>query len=923
MLALSEAVDILRLVTFKLRIEQNSEGAYEWGTGFFITPEGHALTAFHNLPKSVVDAGEGRVTGFYRGETISLECLVSNSLQEREGDVAVLKWGDGSTSDVDHVQIALLEQGFSRQYRGQYWAGRQVCAFGYPFGERGLVERMVEGLIDTMQPLEVLDLVEHGGFGPGIIGTIECLRFFAGERATQLKGISGAPVLDLETGQVIAAEHRYDPNLRIIYSTEVGHLARTWPDIRRFAKRVRIAVGATPFAKRVLQEMRRLTAEDLDARKCQLDKPRAERDRDWFIKPLARCNVGRLYVPREAVLAKVTSWLLLTQKVYLFVTGRSGIGKTNFVFELIECVNRTPSPLAQQAVFVLPLGDYIPDKSLSENLEPLLAASRVSADLTAEIVLDLIRNGEILFVLDGLDEFVWQHSSERCADVFRKLQHHLDPGRSRVIVICRDHIQRRLESSGAFANTEAETAKVLPLEESEVRVALENRLGMSSAAYGTIAANSALLRIARSPLLLEMMCAIDAQDWNELNRSPTEGHLYDLWFDKIIGTRGNRPAGLTRELIDDTRSKVEKIAELMLDSRSDLIPESTLNANGIPLDCLQTLTKGDVGIGIFIKETDKEWGFVHDSFREFALAKKIATELTMEEYDLLARTTKLDYVGAELQMFLRGLFHPKKELFRKLERAVDVANRDLGRWDKVLWNVFETVGSIGTASEARFIDRAVDVLRPRYARANGHEPSYRTRYNVARCLERLHNSAPRPYFEHVMSKGWPARANKKHFGAWAIRGFHVQSPRPGCFPPMSYEATGINPRQRKVSDRLLQCLEGLGTRSPDDEATHLEINCTFALIRWLHKGHVSRVKKLLRRDDLCSMSRGNLFQAFLRFDKPEIFRGSSDLFESMELAFCEITRNMVSSDFVFRRVRFREHRRSKVDGLVCDRCTYE
>jgi hypothetical protein len=923
MLAISEAVDILRLVSFKLRIEPNDHGAYEWGTAFFISPEGHALTAFHNLPRLVLNAGEGRVAGFYRGQWIWLECLMSDSLQEEEGDVAVLKWS-GSTSDVDYVQIAFLDQRFSRQYRSQYWAARQVCAFGFPFEAGGLGERIVDGSIDSVQPLQVIDLVGHHGFGPDITGTVEWLRFFAGERATKLEGISGAPVLDLETGQVIAVEHRYDPDRRIIYATEVGRLAGKWPAISRFAKPVQIPVSAAPFAKQALQELRRLTDEDLDARKHQLDEAGAERDRNWFIKPLARCNVGRLYVQREAVLAKVTNWLMRTQKSYMFVTGPSGIGKTNFVFELIECINRTPSPLAQQAVVVLPLGDYSPDTSFSANLESLFPFSRVSTGLNAESLIDLIRNGEILLVLDGLDEFVRQHSSKRCTDFFLELQDHLDPGRSRVIVMCRDHIHRRLQGTGAFENTnQAESTRISPLEESEVRAALEKRLGKSSAAYVTIVGNSALLRIASNPLLLEMMCAIDAHNWNELTRSPTEGHLYHLWFDKIIGASGNGRAGLTRELIDDTRAKVGKIAELMLDSRSDLISESTLNANGIPLERLQTLTKAAVGIGIFIKETGDEWGFVHDSFREFALAKKIETELREEKYDLLARTTKLDYVGAEFQMFLSGLFHPKGELFRKLERAVDVANRDFARWDKVLWNVFETVGSIGTASEERFIDFAVNVLGQRAGRAGQHQPSYRTRYNVARCLERLHNSAPRPYFEHVMTKGWPGRANKKHFGAWAIRGFHMPNSRPGCFPPMSYESTGVNRRQRKVSDCLLWCVENLGTRSSDDEATYLEINCTFALIRWLHKDHVSRVKKLLRQNDLCSMSRGNLFQAFLRFDNPEIFRDCSELFESMTLAFCEIARNMVSSDFVFRRVCFREHKRSKIDGLVCDRCTYE
>jgi hypothetical protein len=924
MLTIRDAFNSLRRITFRLRIEKNDEGAYEWGTGFFVSPEGHALTAFHNLPRDVLEAGEGRIAGFYAGREISLECLVSNSLREEEGDVAVLKWSDGPAHGVDYIEIALLDQGSSPQHRSLYWAGRQVCAFGFPFEAEGLGERVVDGCIDTLQPLQVIDQVELGGCGPGITGTVEWLRFFAGERARQLEGISGAPVLDRETGQVVAVEHRYDPDRRIIYITEVGRLARKWPAMSRFAKPVQISFSGPPLTERVLVALRRLTDSDLDFRKRQMDKPGEDRGREWFIKPLARCNVGRLYVPREAVLARVTNWLLRTQKTYMFVTGPSGIGKTNFVFELIECINRTPSPLAQQAVFVLPLGDCFPDKSFSENLELQLPSSRVSTDLNAESLIDLIRNGKVLLVLDGLDEFVRQHTSKGCTDFFLELQRHLEPGRSRVIVMCRDHIHRRLQGTGAFENNkQPDSTGISPLEESEVRAALEMRLGRSSAAYATIAANAALLRIASSPLLLEMMCAIGANDWNELTRSPTEGHLYNLWFDKIIGTSGNGRASLPREMIDDTRAKVEKIAELMLDARSDLISESTLNASGIPLERLQTLTKAAVGIGIFIKETGDEWGFVHDSFREFALAKKIWTELKDEAYDLLARTTKLDYVGAEFQMFLLGLFRSKSELFRKLERAVDVANEDVAEWDKLLWNVFETVGSIGTASEERFIDLAVDVLCLPTGRAGRHEPSYRTRYNVVRCLERLHNSAPRPYVEHVMTKGWPGRANKKHFGAWAIRGFHMPSSRPGCFPPMSYESTGGNRRQRKVSDCLLRCVENLGTRSLDDEATHLEINCTFALIRWLHKGHVSRVKKLLRRGDLCSMSRGNLFQAFLRFDNPAIFRDCSALFEGMTLAFCEIRQNMVSSDFVFRRVCFHEHRRSKIDGLVCDRCSYE
>jgi hypothetical protein len=676
--------------------------------------------------------------------------------------------------------------------------------------------------------------------------------------------------------------------------------------------------------EQVVLQLRGLTQDDLLARRQQLESPHSATKRDWFIPGMARCNVGRFYVPRESTLAAVTKWLVKTQSPYLFVTGKSGVGKTNFVLELIDCIGRTPSPLVQRAVFLFAVGEYDLSKSFVENIGACLLRQHSPLPILgrADTLMELVKDGEILLILDGLDEFVRLHSADECLPLFKSLKEHINPIRSRVIITCRDHIYKRLKSSAHLNPEWAESVPVDDLSEEEVRSALQNRLTRESSAYATIVANSSLLRIARRPLLLEMMCNINRESWKKLHLLPTEGKLYDLWFNEVITTTGNRLTAVTDELIDDTRVKVEKIAELMLDSRADVISEATLKGNGIPLERLQNLTCQP--FGILIRETSEEWGFVHGSFREFALANKIAKELRTLEFDLLARTTKLDYVGAEPQMFLLGLFQSETELIEQLQQAMQIARQDCTKWDKVIWNIFETVGNIGTESAAGFIDTAVDVLSGALKCAPANRLSYRTVYNAVRCLERLHNSAPRPYYDHVITKeGWSRMATRQFFGAFAMRGFHVQQPVPGYFPPMSYRNTGENRKQQAVSDCLLILLKELGSHSREDEARYLEINSTFALIRWLHEGHVLRVKELLRDSNLTPESRGNLFQAFLRFDKPELFENCSSLFEEMTLAFCAISRNMVHPEFVFRKVRFKECIRSRIDGLNCDDCIFD
>jgi tetratricopeptide (TPR) repeat protein len=229
------AQERLRRVTFKVRIEKNPHGACEWGTGFFISPDGYALTAFHNLPQPVKDAEGGTVDVSYKDAPYTLECLVSNSLPESHGDIAVLHLPNPPADLIECVPVAYLDPALPRQQRMQFWAGRPVCIFGFPFEQTGQAERCVDGNIDAGQPLVEVDEKASAGWGPTIETKTERLRFL-GLRAEALEGISGAPLLDRQTGTIVGVQGSYDPDLRVVYGTEIAALLARWPALRQYAR---------------------------------------------------------------------------------------------------------------------------------------------------------------------------------------------------------------------------------------------------------------------------------------------------------------------------------------------------------------------------------------------------------------------------------------------------------------------------------------------------------------------------------------------------------------------------------------------------------------------------------------------------------------------------------------------------------------
>jgi len=689
--------------------------------------------------------------------------------------------------------------------------------------------------------------------------------------------------------------------------------------------------------QKAILNLRQLINADLIARRNQIEYGGDESSRDWFITEIKRCNVGEYYVQRNSVLKNIAMWLLKAQYPYLFLVGPAGIGKTNFLIsEIIHHVvskntgGVRPS-LSPEAVLFLPLGFYHTEKTFLNNLrEYIHRSSNLSSEISIETLMNLIKGGRAILILDGLDEFVRTKGEEKCNSLFQSLRLCIDPRQTRVIISCRNHIYKRLKNRGLFKDQKQEVIDVPPLTTREVEKAIETRLGKDSPGYIAITSNQSLIRFAQNPLLLEMMCRISRESWKRLIKTQTMSRLYDLWFEEIIATSADPREMLEDEFIEDTRKKVGKIAGLMLKNRSDLIDRAELEKNDLYPEYLRTLIR--LPFGIFVQQTPEEWGFVHDSFREFALAKTVAIELTSKNYDLLAHTSSFDYVGAETYSFLKDLLPTQEALFEHIREALSSTKSKRKIWNNLVRNSFEAIGIIGDKSAERFIETALGILQP--TRRSVHQQSdglatEKTKYNIIRCIERLHPSAPRPYYQHVLTKAWDKEPSWHSFGAKAVRGFHRPKPHPDFFPPMIYEwdyNTNNGFMQKEVSRCLLTLLEQSSAKRRSRESRYTEINSSFALVRWLYEDHIHIVKKLLNNAHLTPASKGNLFHALLRFKKPEIFDDCTDLLAGMELCWVYISQAWVSRKFIFKKATFRMYDRSKLEGFLptaFDHCIYD
>jgi hypothetical protein len=195
-----------------------------WGTGFFISAAGHALTAFHNLPAAVERARSGRVKAVDASRAeVSLDFVPTRGDKGR--DVALLRACPEHRPVSHYLPIAALEDGLSDQERARWWAARAVLVCGFPVNAHGHHEEAISAHVRGDAPFGIEDIAIEGR----IVAQVETLRIVP-DRSMVLPGISGAPVIDLGTGLVMAVQAAWDTDRGLILASELRTTTPAWPD---------------------------------------------------------------------------------------------------------------------------------------------------------------------------------------------------------------------------------------------------------------------------------------------------------------------------------------------------------------------------------------------------------------------------------------------------------------------------------------------------------------------------------------------------------------------------------------------------------------------------------------------------------------------------------------------------------------------
>ncbi len=649
--------------------------------------------------------------------------------------------------------------------------------------------------------------------------------------------------------------------------------------------------------------------DDFIARRDEIEFQRSE-DRNWFINEIQRCNVGSKYIYRNETRQEIADWLFKNESPFFFLTGAAGIGKTNFLlteltYSLLLTKEQAISGFQkQELVIFLPLGGYDIKKSFVDNAEHYINQKYINENIVEKNILtELIYSGKAILILDGLDEFIRVKGESVFHDFIYSLNEIIDINKSKIIISCRDHIFNRLKNKDIFNELNLVKTSMSKLSDEEVIRAFRYRLGERHPGYFAIMNKEKLRAFAKIPLLLELMARISIESWKKLIQNPNEASLYDMWFEEIITSNANPDEILNYESIDITRNKLGNIACTMLHKRTDLISATEINISE-----LLPLTKKP--FGILIQQTPDEWGFIHDSFREFAIAKTISTEFIKEEYNQLIKTSSFDYVGAETYSYFNDLIYNNDNFYEYIEKALKTKISNNEESNNLIRNCFEAIGMIGQNDSNKFIDIGINFL------CKDEKINYKTKYNIVRCLERIHPSAPNPYYKFAMGDAWQIKPNWNNFFVYAIRGFHLKQSMPG-FGPFLYNFDKNNSdsiKQFEVSTCFVTILEDrIQKQVEEPEYLFLEYNISMALIRWLHRDHINRLMKLL--PNLKPESKGNLFHSLLLFKNPELFDNCSKLFEGMELNRISLNKKMLPDNFIFYEVTFKDSNKSKFEGF--------
>lgn len=545
-----------------------------------------------------------------------------------------------------------------------------------------------------------------------------------------------------------------------------------------------------------------------------------------------------------------------------FITAPAGAGKTNYILNYINQIykpsdgNMGNSFLQKPIVLWCALGQLRPDGTLIEavvgSLEKL--EEKLKFNITVDRVRDLFRKQVCILVIDGLDELARTRSISAARKIVKYAIMELNQSRRLHIIFgCRDHIYDNYIKNWHKDDIDYQEIKEW-LEKNTHNVTVRP-LEMSAVheRYPDIQLYSTACKIAAEvPLFLSGVRNLKINN-KDLSKVETESDFREVLLDAAFNCNG--------EDNQEQYQQLGTVAAFMLKKRQDYLKELSTEEKEAALmrqgnsteedlvwQIIEDFKKRSSGWPIFIEEAG-QWRFVHQSIREYILARNLSYGFLSlpSQNSIVATTSSFDYESAEVYCFLKEILSEGKYI-SAFKGVLDSCVKSQEYWNNIMRNYFEALGMIGTGESYESVlneavDFAIQLLRNPAKTANHPYCTYLTRYNAARFLERIHPSGPSSYCRFRMGKKDSydnvPDGGYSYISAYAVRGFQkirrviAYSNHEIIKNYNQYSHVPIY-KMEEVCLVLKEVFGRLGENGElDGGANELATNISQALIRWL------------------------------------------------------------------------------------------
>lgn len=427
------------------------------------------------------------------------------------------------------------------------------------------------------------------------------------------------------------------------------------------------------------------------------------------------CSVDKDYykgIVLNSVFDYVRDVLLKNEFSHIAFLGNFGMGKTAFVHKLSAHLAKKylESPTENKIPILVQLKEHKAGTSIEETIVRALQISYgVNWDIRTFSFLK--RNGQLIFLLDGLDEMAAKVDRVSINENLREI-FDLAEGRNTVLFSCRTHFFFSVIDEGKLRNFKY--IYLLPWRKQELITYLQKRTPNSwETVLSRIQNVFNLEELAQTPIFLEMIVET-LQRIEKLDTTINSSDLYDYYTQKWMYQQEIRRGSV---LTSEQKEQLMLILAYEMLKRDELrinyndlnsILRDQLNISDINL----AEVSNDIRTCSFLVRDGDYYRFSHTSFMEFFVAKKYYKELLDAKVSDFGKV----YYKEEVFFFLQGLLNKDEDKgVRHLEKFLNSCPMEKSR--ARIHTVF-LLSDIGT-KEAE--DVLWDILKnDKHSRVSGH-----------------------------------------------------------------------------------------------------------------------------------------------------------------------------------------------------------